>query len=103
MIAIKRTDEFAAWFDAIKDRVVKQRLSARLRKASLGNFGDVGPVGEGISEFREHFGAGWRMYFVQRGQMLIVLLGGGTKATQTADIRRAKAVAMTLEEEEKRP
>jgi putative addiction module killer protein len=99
-IAIKRTEEFAAWFENIEDRLVKQRLSARLRKVSLGNFGDAEPVGEGVSELREHFGAGWRMYFVQRGNALIVMLGGGAKTMQSADIKRAKVIAATLENKE---
>jgi putative addiction module killer protein len=100
MYTIKQTEEFAAWFKSIGDRLVKQRLSARLRKVSLGNFGDAEPVGEGVSELREHFGAGWRMYFVQRGNTLIVMLGGGTKTTRSADIKRAKAIAATLENKE---
>lgn len=56
------------------------------------------PVGEGVSEMREHFGPGWRMYYVQRGEMLIIMLGGGDKSTQSADIQRAIALAKTLED-----
>ncbi|MDR2677965.1 MAG: type II toxin-antitoxin system RelE/ParE family toxin [Zoogloeaceae bacterium] len=99
MYTIRYTPEFSHWFASLRDRTVKQRLSARLRKVSLGNFGDVKSVGEGVSELQEHLGAGWRMYFVQRGQVLVVMLGGGSKATQAADIAKAKEVAASLNEE----
>ena len=70
----------------------------RLRKATLGNFGDIKPVGDGVVEMREHFGPGWRMYYVQRGEVLIVMLGGGDKSTQAADIAKAQELAVSLEE-----
>jgi len=98
MFSIKRTNEFSAWLDGLKDRVTRQRLNVRLRKALLGSLGDVKPVGEGVSEMREHFGPGWRMYYVQRGSVLIVMLGGGDKITQSRDIAAAKRLAATLEE-----
>ena len=69
-----------------------------MRKASLGNLGDVAPVGDGVSEMREHFGPGWRMYFVQRGDTLIVMLGGGDKSTQVRDIAAARRLALSLED-----
>ena len=69
-----------------------------MRKATLGNLGDVKPVGEGVFEMREHFGSGWRMYFVQRGEVIIVMLGGGDKSTQTTDITKALALASKLED-----
>jgi putative addiction module killer protein len=69
-----------------------------LRKAGLGNLGDVKPVGDGVWEMREFFGPGWRMYYVQRGNVLIVMLGGGDKFTQATDIARAVTVAKTLED-----
>ena len=97
MIEIKRMPEFDAWFDALKDTTAKARLIARLRKVSLGNLGDVSPVGEGVSEMREHFGAGWRMYFVQRGNTIVVMLGGGNKSTQKRDIVKAIALSKKLE------
>ena len=81
MFSIRYLPEFNAWFSGLRDRTVKQRLSARLRKVSMGNFGDVKPIGAGVSELREHLGAGWRMYFTQRGQTIIVMLGGGSKTT----------------------
>lgn len=98
MFLIKRTDEFSLWLDGLKDRQTKQRLNSRLRKALLGNLGDVKPVGSGVYEMREHFGPGWRMYYVQRGAVLVVMLGGGDKSTQAADIARAIDLAATLED-----
>lgn len=74
------------------------RLARRLDKAQRGTLGDVKPVGHGVCEMREHFGPGWRMYYVQRGAVLIVMLGGGDKSTQNADIARAVELAVTLEE-----
>jgi putative addiction module killer protein len=98
MYSIKRTDGFSAWLDGLKDRITRQRLNVRLRKAMLGNLGDVRPVGDGVVEMREHFGAGWRMYYIQRGETLIIMLGGGDKSTQSADIAKAVKLAATMEE-----
>lgn len=98
MLTVKRTEEFSAWLDGLKDRTTQQRLIVRLRKAMLGNLGDVKAVGDGVVEMREHFGAGWRMYYVQRGETLIVMLGGGGKSTQSADIAKAVKLAARLEE-----
>jgi putative addiction module killer protein len=78
--------------------VTQRRLVTRLRKASLGNLGDVKPVGDGVFEMREHFGPGWRMYFIHRGDVLIVMLGGGDKSTQSADIAKAVTLAATIKE-----
>ena len=98
MLTIKRTPEFDAWFSGIRDGMTKRRLVARLRKAQLGNIGDVKTVGEGVFEMREHFGPGWRMYYIQRGTVLIVMLGGGDKSTQVADIAKAVKIAAMIEE-----
>lgn len=98
MIEIKRTPEFDRWFNGLKDVTTKMRLVTRLKKVSRGNLGDVQSVGEGVSEMREHFGKGWRMYFVQRGSVLVVMLGGGDKSTQTRDIVKAIALSKTLED-----
>lgn len=95
---VRRLDEFADWLKGLKDGLVRLRLIKRLRKVQLGNLGDVAPVGEGVYEMREHFGPGWRMYYVQRGDALIVMLGGGDKSTQQADIARAIALARSLED-----
>lgn len=95
---VKRLEEFSDWLKGLKDGLTRQRLIKRLRKVQLGNLGDVEPVGEGVHEMREHFGPGWRMYYVQRGDVLIVMLGGGDKSTQQADIKRAIALAKFLED-----
>jgi len=78
--------------------MTRQRLNKRLRKVQLGNIGDVAPVGDRVYEMREHFGPGWRMYFVQRGNTVIVMLGGGDKTTQQADIKKAIELASYFED-----
>ncbi len=98
MYTVKQLDEFSDWLKGLKDGLTKQRLNKRLKKAQLGNLGDVAPVGEGVFEMREHFGPGWRMYYVQRGEVLIVMLSGGDKSTQQTDIDRAIALAKSLED-----
>jgi putative addiction module killer protein len=98
MFTIRTIAAFDVWLASLKDGHVRFRLLRRLEKAQGGNLGDVEPVGDGVSEMREHFGAGWRMYYVQRGPVLIVILGGGTKRTQKIDIAAAKRSAATLED-----
>ncbi|SHI89496.1 putative addiction module killer protein [Malonomonas rubra DSM 5091] len=98
MYTVKTLPEFDAWLGGLKDRMTKQRLSVRLRKAMLGNLGDVKPVGGGLFEMREHFGPGWRMYYLKRGDVLIVMLGGGDKSSQSNDIAVAKQRARMLED-----
>ena len=98
MFLIKRTDEFNDWLSGIRDGMTQRRLVKRLRKVTLGNLGDVTSVGDGVFEMREHFGPGWRMYNIQRGSVLIVMLGGGDKSTQTADIAKAVKLAAIIEE-----
>jgi len=95
---VKTLPEFDAWLRSLKDQTTRLRLVARLRKASLGNLGDVKPVGGGVREMREHFGPGWRMYFTTRGRQLIVMLGGGEKSSQKADIATAIRLAARIEE-----
>ena len=98
MFLIKRTDEFNDWLSGIRDGMTQRRLVKRLRKVTLGNLGDVIPVGDGVFEMREHFGPGWRMYYVQRGASIVVMLGGGDKSSQSADIKKAIAIFKTLED-----
>jgi putative addiction module killer protein len=98
MFSIKRTDEFNDWLNGICDGMTRLRLVRRLRKATLGNLGDVKSVGDGLFEMRENFGPGWRMYYIQRGSVLIVMLGGGDKSTQAADIAKAVKLAARIEE-----
>ncbi|MCL2345703.1 MAG: type II toxin-antitoxin system RelE/ParE family toxin [Desulfobulbus sp.] len=96
---VKRLEEFSNWLKGLKDVITRQRLNKRLKKVQLGTLGDIESVGEaGVFEMREHFGRGWRMYYIQRGNELIVMLGGGDKSTQQADIRRAIALAKTLKD-----
>lgn len=96
MYTVKTLPEFTNWLGSVKDKLTQQRLSARLRKATLGNLGDVKPVGEGVFEMREFFGPGWRMYYVVRGDVIVVMLGGGSKATQNADIASAIHLSKSL-------
>jgi putative addiction module killer protein len=98
MYTIYKHPEFSRWVNNIKDAGTKSRLIRRLEKAEKGNLGDVRPVGKGVWEMREFFGPGWRMYYIQRGDVLVVMLGGGDKSTQKADIDRAVALAEQLED-----
>jgi putative addiction module killer protein len=98
MYTVKQLPEFARWLLGVKDGMAHRRLARRLEKVQRGNLGDVNPVSDGVFEMREHFGPGWRMYYVQRGNVLIVMLGGGDKSTQAADIAKAIKLAATLEE-----
>jgi putative addiction module killer protein len=98
MFTVKRTAEFDTWLSELRDNVTKARLVARLRKAQLGNLGDVKAIESSVYEMREHFGSGWRMYYVKRGKVLIVMLGGGDKSTQAADIKKAVKLAAQLED-----
>lgn len=97
MFSLRPLPEFSGWLDALPDVSVRSVVVARLKRLELGLLGDVEPVGEGVSELRIHLGAGWRVYFTQRGARVIVLLAGGSKRTQTRDIKRAKALAALLD------
>ena len=81
----------------LSDASVRGVVAARIKRLERGLMGDVEPVGDGVSEMRIHVGAGWRMYFAQRGGQLIVLLVGGSKRTRRTDIKRAKALAALLD------
>jgi putative addiction module killer protein len=98
MIEVRQTEVFENWFKSLKDRRVKARVQARIDRMELGNFGDVAPVGEGVSELRIHYGLGYRVYFVQRGSVIVVLLCGGNKSAQELDIKKAKVIAKQLED-----
>lgn len=99
MIEIRETERFSKWLHDLRDGVARARIAARIRRLALGNPGDVRPVGEGLSELRVDHGPGYRVYFVQRGPVIIVLLCGGDKRTQDRDIRTAKIMASDLEDE----
>lgn len=92
MISIQTTDTFDAWFASLKDK----QAVARIDRAEDGNFGDCSPVGEGVSEMRIHYGPGYRVYFVQRGTELVILLAGGNKSAQSKDIKTALQLAGEL-------
>jgi putative addiction module killer protein len=98
MIEIRRTQVYQDFIDGLRDAEVRIKINARIFRLANGNAGDVAPVGEGISELRLHFGPGYRVYFKQRGKVLIILLCGGDKATQDRDIKCAKQLADDLEE-----
>ena len=85
------------WLGQMKDRVTQTRLKVRLRKATLGNLGDVKPVGEGVFEMREFFGPGWRMYYLEKAGAMVFMLGGGDKSSQARDIQRAIKLSNELE------
>lgn len=97
MYSIKPLPEFTTWLEGLADITVRSVVVARLKRLERGLMGDVAPVGDGVSELRIHLGAGWRIYFAQRGTQLIVLLVGGSKRTQKRDIKRAKALAALLD------
>jgi putative addiction module killer protein len=93
-----RSSDFDAWLSRLADQKAKARILVRLRNAALGNFGDCEAVGEGVSEMRVHVGAGYRIYYARTGSVVYVLLAGGTKASQTKDIAKAKRMARELKE-----
>lgn len=97
MISFLRTPEFDKWLRGLRDPIAKARIAARLRSAQAGNFGDCAPVGSGISEMRIHAGAGYRVYYVRHGEVVYLLLCGGSKSTQKRDIEQAKALLKSLE------
>ena len=93
MIEVRQTERFVTWLTDLRDDRARARILKRLDRARDGNLGDVAPVGAGVSEMRIFYGPGLRVYFVQRGTALIVLLGGGDKSTQAIDIAQATALA----------
>ena len=93
MIEIVKSATFEAWLIGLKDRQARLRVISRVERLSAGNPGDVKPVGAGVSELRLDYGPGYRVYFMQRGALVIVLLAGGDKRTQDADIKRAIKIA----------
>jgi putative addiction module killer protein len=96
VIEIRQTEVYCRWFESLRDRQARARIDVRIRRLSLGNPGDVKPVGEGVSELRIDYGPGYRVYFVQRGQTLVILLVGGDKQTQDRDIKTALELAREL-------
>jgi putative addiction module killer protein len=99
MIEVRPTRTFKSWIGQLRDRQARDRILARIGRLALGNAGDVKPVGEGVSETRINYGPGYRLYFVQRGGKLIILLCGGDKASQRADIAQAKLMARSMRDD----
>ena len=100
MTALRRTDEFACWLRGLRDLRAKANVQARVERLISGNPGDVRPVGAGVSELWINFGPGYRVYFQQRGAVLIILLAGGDKSTKAKDIRTAIDLANSYMEDE---
>ena len=96
MYSVIETEAFTDWVEGLRDMPTRIRLHRRMNKAKLGNLGAIKAVGDGVWEMREFFGPGWRMYYVQRGDVLIVMLGGGDKSSQERDIAAAKAMAKEI-------
>ena len=96
MFEIRKTELFVQWLDALVDIRARARVLARIKRLAEGNAGDVKPVGEGVSEMRIDYGPGYRVYFTKQGREIIVLLAGGDKRTQSADIKTAFRLARNL-------
>jgi putative addiction module killer protein len=96
MPEVRQTPEFRQWLIGLRDGQAKARIQVRIDRLGLGLLGDVKPVGEGVSELRVDYGPGYRLYLIQRGKVLIILLCGGDKRSQQADIGRAKTLAKEL-------
>lgn len=99
MYSIYTTEVFDKWFSKLKDQQAKKRIQVRIDRVEDGNFGDSEPIGEGVSELRLFFGPGYRVYYCQQGQRVVILLAGGDKSTQSKDITIALQLAKELEEE----
>ena len=99
MYQLQSTEVFDQWLRCLQDLKGRARILARLESAQLGNLGDIKAVGDGVREMRVHTGPGYRVYFAQRGRMLLLLLCGGDKTTQTRDIAKARQILRALEKE----
>ncbi len=96
MIELRQTEMFSKWLMKLRDLRARARIQARIDRLELGNAGDVKPVGEGVSEMRIDYGPGYRVYFIQKGSELIILLAGGDKRSQSRDIQNAIEIAKEL-------
>lgn len=99
MITVKQTDTYRKWERKLKDAKAKAIIAARIFRLANGLLGDIAPVGHGISELRIHYGPGYRIYFQQRGDEIVILLCGGNKSSQSRDIEVAKQLAKEMEDE----
>lgn len=96
MFVVRQTAEFLAWLDGLKDIRAQVRIAARLRQAEAGNLGDWRAIAGAVCEMRVNYGPGYRLYFIRRGRVLVVLLNGGAKSTQRRDILRARALVTRI-------
>jgi putative addiction module killer protein len=96
MVELRKTEIFARWLDGLNDIRARARVLVRIERLAMGHAGDVKPVGEGVSEMRIDYGPGYRVYFKQHGQTVVVLLAGGDKRTQDKDIKTALRLARNL-------
>jgi putative addiction module killer protein len=99
MFTVRLTEAFAAWLDDLNDKRAQVRIAARLRQVEAGNLGDWQAVAGEVSEMRVHYGPGYRLYFIRRGRVIVVVLNAGEKSTQKNDIRRALKLAAELGED----
>ena len=99
MFSVRPLPEFTTWLDGLKDNRVRGAVVERIKRLTFGLLGDFKAIGDGVIELRIDFGAGWRLYYVQHGAQIVVLLAGGSKRTQKKDIKRAKALAALLKSE----
>jgi putative addiction module killer protein len=93
---VRKTETYVKWIDGLRDIRVRARVLASVERLVQGNAGDVGAVGEGVSDLRIHYGPGYRVYFKQQGSTLVILLAGGDKRSQTRDVKRALELAQNL-------
>jgi putative addiction module killer protein len=96
VIEVRQTTVFKTWLSELRDRNARARIVIRIRRMETGNSGDARPVGEGVSEARITYGPGYRLYFIQQGREVVILLCGGDKSTQVQDIASAKRMAKEL-------
>jgi putative addiction module killer protein len=99
MLNIRTTEVFDVWFDGLRDRMAKRRIQARIDRLAMGNPGDWKSAGSPVVEMRIDHGPGYRVYYVQKGAVLVILLCGGDKSTQEADIRAAHKMLADLDTE----
>jgi putative addiction module killer protein len=96
MYEVQKTDEFDSWLSALADQKAVAKVLTRIERLGMGNPGDVGPVGDGISEMRIDYGPGYRVYYKRTDKTIMLILRGGDKSTQDKDIKRAKEIAAQL-------
>ncbi|PUE44283.1 type II toxin-antitoxin system RelE/ParE family toxin [Limnohabitans sp. 2KL-51] len=98
MFQIRKTDVYARWLDGMNDLTGRARILVRIERLAAGHPGDMKPVGDGVCELRMHFGPGYRVYFIQNGCEIVILLAGGDKSSQSVDIKTALKLAKNLKE-----